>query len=517
MIVEYLMIVEHLSDQPTTGPSDLLQPSLIVKPKDLVPGIHQSLFKAKMGKVEVSDETLYPPFSRFVLKGLRAQSSFNGNVVEIVKYLPDQGRYRVSPVEALSVTPVTCDVRPHNLVPVSPEISTTREPRHTERRSLNQSGRKNSRRKLIAGPRSPEFLQSTSMPNVMERAGKQRSQRISLQNFQQPSMSNIVSVTPVRKPSQRRLHDVSDSKVLKRRSNNGRTSSARDITVSPRNQNSRRANNERASSARDATASPRNQKCRRGLVMEKKQTSERTLLRTSGRSSEAKCVDDARMLPKQHVKPSTNIRLQGFLEDDNCNRVKPDSAKGADAASTKAISSLAVHTRKVPTTAHATNGQTVTITKVLKDDKCNSVKPDRMEAADVTPAKAANSLPVHTWKVPTTAHATRHPVTPQNTSNQRFIVQNRKSDPRSCNVTLTPYRMLPSKVDRPSYQTAKSESVLIGLPFCPFPSSAATKKRSSTKEKESLHSDSSGCTWDCESFATDETLPITNVFQVLGE
>jgi hypothetical protein len=492
MIVEYQMNVAYVSDQ-ATGPSGRLQPSLVVKPRDLVLGILHSLSKAKVGKVEAFNETLYPPSSRFVLKGLRAQSSFNGNVVEIVKYLPDKGRYRVSPVEALSVTPVTLDVRPQNLVPASREISTTRESRETERRSLFQSGRKNFRRSLFQSgrknfrrkltARNPEFLRSTSMPNVTARARKQISQQSSLKDVQQPSMQNTMAVTPGRKPSQRSLHNVSDSKLLERRSNNRRASSARDITVSPRNQKSRRAKNERASSSRDVTASTREQKSRKAPSMEKKQTSDRTLLRSTRRSSEAKCVDNEHMLPKQHDKPSTKIRLQGFLEDSNCNRVKPDSAKAADVTSTKAISSLPVHTRKVPTTAHATNGQTVTSTKVLIDHNCNRVKPDGMEAPDamsskaasnhpvhtgkvpttahatngqtvtstkvlidhtrnrVKPdgmeapdamsSKAASSRPVHTGKVPTTAHATRRPVTPINTSSQRSVVQHRKRGPRS--------------------------------------------------------------------------------------
>jgi hypothetical protein len=340
--------------------------------------------------------------------------------MKATSHLPDQEHYRVSPIEAHSLIAVAFDASPQNLEPASREVSTTREPRETEwqssilrsrevsttrepreaewQSSILRSARKDSRPKLTT--RNPALLKSSSMSNVMTTASKQP------------------------KPtSQRRLHDVSDSKLLRRCSNNGRASSTRNLLK---------------------TSS------RRSLAVEKKQTSERTLLKASRQSPEVKCVDD---------KPGTKVQLQGFLEDDNRNRVKSHIVEAADATSTTAISGLSMHTRRASTTAHATRRPTLM---------------------------------------------------PRKTSSQRSIVQNRKSDPHSGDVTLTPARVMSSKVKRPSYKTSKSEGVLRGMPLCPFPSTAATKKRSSKKENESLHSDLSGYTWDCESFATDESFPITS-------
>jgi hypothetical protein len=172
----------------------------------------------------------------------------------------------------------------------------------------------------------------------------------------------------------------------------------------------RRSNIERASSAQDVTASTRNQKSRRALVMEKKQTSER---------ASRKSVDDTQILQKKLVKADTKVRLQGL-------------------------------------NAHpALNGQTVTIAKFLEDGSRNRVKPRIVEVAGAKSTKAV-SMRI----VPTTTHNTRRPGMPQKTPSQRSVVQNRKSGPRSGNVTSTPSRALSSEAKRPAYQTSKSESFL---------------------------------------------------------
>jgi hypothetical protein len=422
-------------------------------------------------------------------------------MMKATSHLPDQERYRVSPVGA---------------VPASREVSTTRYPNDSEWQSrILRSGRKDSRPKLTT--RNPDLIKSSSMSNIMATAKKPSMRNIMVvplakkspsqrslhdvsgskllrrsstngqassardvmasptksqrsphdvsgskllrrsSNNGQASSARDVMVSPA--TSQRRIHDVSGSKLLRRSSNNGRASSTRDVMASPAaSQRSphdvsgskllrRSSNNGRASSARDVMASPRNPMTHRSPVMEKKQTVERTLPRVSRQSPESKCVVNAHISPKQRVKLGTKVRLQGFLEDDNRNRVKSDIVEAADATSTKAISGLSVHTRKVPTTAHATR---------------------------------------------------RPCVMPSKASSQRSIVQNRKSGPRSSNVALTP--------SRPSYQTSKSEGVLRGMPFCPFPpATAAIKKRPSKKENETLHSDSTECTWECDSFASNDS------------
>jgi uncharacterized membrane protein YdjX (TVP38/TMEM64 family) len=283
----------------------------------------------------------------------------------------------VLPVEVHSMVPVSLDVKAQNKFPPSQERSATREPKQTERRSLLQSGRRDFRSKLAT--RKPEFLRSSSMPNVMARGRKQRRPRTSLTASKEPCLHEVLDWT-----------SMSDSEHIKLRSSIGR-----------------------ASSARDVTANTRNQKSHRALVMEKKQTSERTLLGASSRhSSKAKSVDDAQMLLMQgwHANPALNER-------------------------------------------------TVTIAKFLEDDSRNRIKPCSVEAADATSMKAVSSPVVHKWKVvPTTAHATRRPVIPENASCQRFVVQS--SDPLSGNTTSTPSRSLSSKTKRPVYQTLKSESVL---------------------------------------------------------
>jgi hypothetical protein len=139
-----------------------------------------------------------------VLHGLQVESSFDKHAVMIAEYL--------MVVEYLSD-------QPQNRVPASREKSTTREPKQTERRSLLQSGRRESRRKLST--RKPDFLQACSMPNVMARG------RRSLRAFKQTSMSDVMEA-PARKPaSQRSLNGVSvrtsksDSEPVKRRSSIG--------------------------------------------------------------------------------------------------------------------------------------------------------------------------------------------------------------------------------------------------------------------------------------------------------
>jgi hypothetical protein len=272
----------------------------------------------------------------------------------------------------------------------------TREPKQTGRRSLLQSGRRDFRPKLIT--RKPDLLRASSMPNVMARGGKQRRPRSSRRALEESSMPNLM-VTSARKPtSQQSLHEMSEC-----------------ISMPDSEHLKLRSNIERASSARDVTATTRNQKSRRSLVIKNEQTRQRTLLGASSRqSSEVKSVDDAQMLPLQglHANP-------------------------------------------------ALIGQTVTIAKFLADDYRNRVKPRSVKATDAASMKAVSSPLVHKWKVvPTTAHAARHPVMPEKASSQRFLVQSRKNDPLSGNVTSTPSGSVSSKAKRPAYQTSKSESFL---------------------------------------------------------
>jgi hypothetical protein len=389
--------------------ADLIPSSLVVKPQDLNPPRHHSLSPTKMRrKIKTFDETLYSPSSRFALKGQYAQLAYNReDVVGTVKNLPDQEVCRVPLVQELSVMPVALDVRPQNLVPSSREMSSPRKPKQTERRSLLQSGRKDSRSKLST-TRKPDLLRASSMSNVMARTGKQMGQQNLLKDFQKPD----IMLTPAKKStSQRSLHGVSertsksDSELLKRRSNNERASSVLDV----------------------------NQKSPRALVTEKKQTSERTLLKASRKSSKAESIDDAETLPKQLVKPGTKVRLQGL----NANP--------------------------------ALKGQTVTIAKFLSDDNRNRVKPLNVEATDAASTKAVSNLPVQKRIAPMAAHTTRHPVMPQKSSSQRSVLQNRKSAPCSDNVTpTTPSRALSSKAKIPAYQTPTNECFFGVTTACPY-------------------------------------------------
>jgi hypothetical protein len=388
--------------------ADVIPSSLVVKPQDLNPPRHHSLSPTKMRrKIKTFDETFDSPSSRFALKGQYAQLAYNReDVVGTVKNLPDQERCRVPLVQELSVMPVALDVRPQHLVPASREMSSTRKPKQTERQSLLQSGRKDSRSKLTT--RKPDLLRASSVSNVMARTGKQMGQQSLIKDFQKPD----IILSPAKKStSQRSLHGVSertsksDSELLKRRSNNERASSARDV----------------------------NQKSPRALVTEKKQTSERTLLKASRKSSKAESIDDAQTLPKQLVKPGTKVQLQGL----NANP--------------------------------ALKGQTVTIAKFLSDENRNRAKPLNVEATDAASTKAVSNLPVQKRIVPTTAHATQHPVMPQTSSSQRSVLQNRKSAPCSGNVTpTTPSRALSSKAKIPAYQTPTSECFFGVTTTCPY-------------------------------------------------
>jgi hypothetical protein len=300
---------------------------------------------------------------------------------------------------------VALAVRPQNV------ISTTREPKQTERRSLLQSGRRDSRSKLTR--RQPDFLRASSMSNVMASAGKQTGEQTLPKDFQRP---NLMPTTAKKPKSQRSLHGVSertsksDSELLRRRSNN-----------------------ERAYSSRDVMASTTNQKSRRALAIEK-QTSERTLLNASRQPSEAKRVDDAQTLPKELVKPGTRVRLQGL------------------------------------NATPALNGQAVTIAKFLSDDSRNRVKPLSVEAADATSTKAVSSLAVLKRIVPTTTHATKRPVMAPKSSSQRSVVQRRKSDSFSGNVTRTPTptRTLSSNAKIPARETSTSECFSVVVSLCPY-------------------------------------------------
>jgi uncharacterized membrane protein YdjX (TVP38/TMEM64 family) len=216
-------------------------------------------------------------------------------------------------VEVLPVVPVPPDLEPQNRMPPSREMSTTREPKQTEGRSLLQSGRRDFRSKLTT--RKPAFLRASSMPNVMAIRRKQRRPQASPRAFKQPCPHEVSDWTC-----------MSDFEHLKLRSSI-----------------------ERAFSARDVTANTRNQKSHRALVMEKKQTSERDLLGASSRhSSDTKSVDDAQMLLMQglHANPALNgrtVTIAKFLEDDSRNRIKPCSEEAADATSMKAVNSPLVH------------------------------------------------------------------------------------------------------------------------------------------------------------------------------
>jgi hypothetical protein len=397
--------VRHHSLSPTKASkvtkSSVIPSSLAVKPQDLNPARHHSLSPTKVGKVKAFDETLYSPFSRSVLKGQYAQLAFNGDVLGNGKNLPDQERDSL--LQEISVMPVALADRPQNV------ISTTREPKQTERRSLLQSGRRDSRSKLTA--RKPDLLRASSMSNVMASAGKQTGQQTLSKDIQRP---NLMSTPEKTRTSQRSLHGASertsksDSEILKRRSNN-----------------------ERASSVRDVMASTGNQKSRRALSIEKKQTSERTLMNASRQPS----VDDAQTPPKQLVKPGTRVRLQGL------------------------------------NATPALNGQAVTIAKFLSDDKSNRVKPLSVEAADATSTKAVSSLPVLKRIVPTTTHATRRPVMAPKASSQRSVVQRRKSDSFSGNVTPTPTaptRTLSSNAKIPAHQKSASECFSVVVTLCPY-------------------------------------------------
>jgi hypothetical protein len=223
-------------------------------------------------------------------------------------------------------------------------------------------------------------------------------------------------LAPAKKPaSQRSLHGVSvrtfmsDSELLKSTSSIEQVSSARDVTATTRNE------------------------LIRALVTEKKQTSERTLMRAARHSS-------TQMLPKRLMRPGSKVRLQ----------------------------ELNANADPYP----ALDGQTVKPAKCLQDHNNNPANPIRVEEAiyDVTSAKAARDLS-------TTTQPTRRPVIPPKASSLRSVPVTpiRRSGPRSINVaststsTSTSFRVLSPNGKRPSYQTSKSESVIKSMPRSPYP------------------------------------------------
>jgi hypothetical protein len=352
------MIMEYLSKQGRyrvrpLEPIGLLPPSLVVKPQNLKPASSHPTSQPEAVQVGTS-ETMYPPSSIFILKGLRAQSSFNGNVVKIVKYLPDQDRYRVSPVEARSMMPVALDVKPHNLAPVPLAVSMT-ETKQLDRRSSLQSRKDESKPKLTTRKPAIELERPSSMQKVTARLTKQRSHRSLPSASKQASMQNPM-LTPAKKQTRERTLVVvskwsskSDSALLTRKNYIDREFLVTGVTASSNNQKSNSelltaiddierdflvtvgvtasSNNQKSDSEllmaidgieRDflvagVKASSNNQKIQRNLVTVKKQTSQRTMAVAS------KALN------------GETVSIAKCLEDDIRNRVKPDPPTTMDA------------------------------------------------------------------------------------------------------------------------------------------------------------------------------------------
>jgi hypothetical protein len=223
-----------------------------------------------------------------------------------------------------------------NRMPVSRAMSTTQDPKLTERRSLLQSGRRDSRPKLST--RKPDFLRECSMPSVMARG------RRSLRAFKQSYMPNV-NVTPARKPvSQRRERtSKSDSEHLKLR----RRSSLNGVSEPTRKSDGEHLKLRRRSSLNGVSEQP------------SKSDGEHLKLRRRSSIngvSERTCKSESEHLKlKRRSSIGQTVTIAKFLEDNNRSRVKTCREEAADAKSTKAITCLPVHKLKVvSTTAHTT-------------------------------------------------------------------------------------------------------------------------------------------------------------------
>jgi hypothetical protein len=101
-------------------PNSPLPPVLAIKPKNLRPlgaPIQQQAPDENLSPQAGGSPMghLYPPGARFVLQGLQAQPTFNGQHVLIIEYLHDQGRYRVQPADPNGLLPPVLAIRPQNL------------------------------------------------------------------------------------------------------------------------------------------------------------------------------------------------------------------------------------------------------------------------------------------------------------------------------------------------------------------------------------------------------------------
>jgi hypothetical protein len=310
--------------------------------------------------------------------------------------------------------------RLQNRGPASRDMSTTREPKQTEGRSLLQSGRRESRLKLST--RKPDFLRERSMPNVMARG------RESLRAFKQTSMPNLM-LTPPRKPaSQRSLNGVSertfksdsDNLKLKRRSSlngvSGLTSKSDSDNLKLKRRSSINGVSERISKTNSEHLKLERRSSING-VSERISKSDSDNLKLKRRSSINGVSERISQSDSEHLKLKRRSSVNGVSEL----TFKSDS----EHLKLKRRSSI---------------GETVTIAKFLEDDSRSRVKPCREEAADAKSTKAITCLPVHKWKVgPTTTHAaTIRPVMPKKVSSKRSVSQSREIGPLSGNVTSTP-------------------------------------------------------------------------------
>jgi hypothetical protein len=234
---------------------------------------------------------LLPPGACFVLQGLKAQPSFNGQHVLIVEYLHDQERYRVQPADPNGPLPPFLAIRTQNLIPTSAAAGIGK--KQSSRRSLLTLLKMQSKSKQEVCqplPPRPGVQRSSSVPAITAtgppRVKKQRSQRSSLSASKESSMSTATLTPAKNQTSERTQTDMVPPRVKKQTRQRSSLSASKEPSTS------------------NAT-----------LIPGKKQTSERTPLEVSKRSTKS----NSELLS----------RKKGIERELELNRVQPADPHGA--------------------------------------------------------------------------------------------------------------------------------------------------------------------------------------------
>jgi hypothetical protein len=314
----------------------------------------------------------------------------------VVEYLSDYCK-EASGLPLPSVVVESQDLEPtkhQERMPVSREMSTTQDPKLTGRRSPLQSGRRDFRSKLST--RKPDFLRELSMPNVMARG------RESLRAFKQTSLTNVM-VTPARKPaSQRSLNGMSEQ-----------TSKSELEHLKLRRRSSMNGVSEQTFKSESEHLKLRRRSSMNG-VSEQTFKSESEHLKLSRRSSLNGVSDQTSKSDWEHLEIRRRSSMNGVSEQSSKSSALENKLRRRSSLNGVSERTCKPDPENLKLKRRSSIGQTVTTANFLEDDNRSRVKPCREEAADAKSTKIIASLPVHKWKiVPTTTHATRHPVMPE--------------------------------------------------------------------------------------------------------